>query len=77
MSPALEYLKSMVGAAYVFDTEYRQTDGNTPEPVCVTLKNIFTGIYTQHWLLDDKTFPYDIDNSLFICHFAPFLFFLG
>ena len=71
MTPALEYLKSMVGAAYVFDTEYRQTDGNTPEPVCVTLKNIFTGIYTQHWLLDDKTFPYDIDNSLFICHFAP------
>ena len=73
MTP-LEYLESMVGAGYVFDFEYEQTPGNNPRPVCVTLKNIFTGKITQHWLLDDKNsdpFPYDTENSLFICHWAP------
>jgi len=70
---AIERLKELVDAAYVFDFEYKQTDGNNPLPVCVTLKNIFTETTTQHWLLDGEspeTFPYDIENSLFICHYA-------
>ena len=70
---AVERLEELVDAAYVFDFEYWQTPGNNPLPVCVTLKNIFTGITTQHWLLDGKVlnpFPYNIENSLFICHYA-------
>jgi DNA polymerase I-like protein with 3'-5' exonuclease and polymerase domains len=70
---ALEYLESTIDAGYVFDFEFKQTPGNNPLPVCVTLKNIFTGKTTQHWLLDNKIsnpFPYDIKNSLFICHFS-------
>ena len=74
MTESLEYLKSVVDDAYAFDFEYKQTPGNNPLPVCVTLKNIFTDKTTQHWLLDNKVsdpFPYDIKNSLFICHWAP------
>ena len=70
---ALERLRELVEAAYVYDYEYSQTPGNNPKPVCVTLKNIFSGKTTQHWLLDGedpKAFPYDIKNSLFICHYA-------
>ena len=51
---AVERLEELVDAAYVFDFEYWQTPGNNPLPVCVTLKNIFTGVITQHWLLGDK-----------------------
>jgi len=72
MTP-LGYLESVVDAGYVIDFEFKQTPGNNPLPICVTLKNIFTGKTTQHWLLDDKVsdpFPYDIKNSLFICHYA-------
>ena len=29
----------------VFDFEFRQTDGNTPEPVCCTFKELKSGIY--------------------------------
>ena len=38
---ALERLRELVEAAYVYDYEYSQTPGNNPKPVCVTLKNIF------------------------------------
>jgi len=70
---ALDYMMSVVDAAYVFDFEFKQTPGNNPLPICVTLKNIFTNDVTQHWLLNNKTsnqFPYDIERSLFICHYA-------
>ena len=70
---AIERLEELIDAAYVFDFEFKQTPGNNPLPVCVTLKNIFTNDVTQHWLLDNKTskqFPYDIERSIFICHYA-------
>ena len=45
---ALDYMMSVVDAAYVFDFEFKQTPGNNPLPICVTLKNIFTNDVTQH-----------------------------
>ena len=36
----------------VYDYEYSQTDGNNPNPVCVTYKDLKTDKVVQQWLVD-------------------------
>ena len=53
------------------DFEYSQTDGNPPKPVCVVIKDLFTGITTKEWLIGKKfKYPHPIQQTLFICHWA-------
>jgi len=55
----------------VFDFEYRQQEGNNPEPVCVACKDLKTGKVWKQWLIGRKPkFPYPLQDTLFICHHA-------
>ena len=55
----------------VYDYEYSQTDGNNPNPVCVTYKDLKTDKVVQQWLVDNEELsPFPVDSTLFICHYA-------
>ena len=55
----------------VLDFEYKQTDGNPPKPVCVVIKDLFTGITTKEWLVNKKfKYPHPVQKTLFVCHWA-------
>ena len=56
----------------VFDFEYRQQEGNNPEPVCVACKDLKNpGKVWKQWLMGRKLkFPYPLQDTLFICHNA-------
>ena len=55
----------------VFDFEFRQTDGNTPEPVCCTFKELKSGKQFTHWYLSQiHDWPFENKDTLYICHMA-------
>ena len=55
----------------VFDFEFRQTDGNTPEPVCCTFKELKSGTQFTHWYLSQiHDWPFENKDTLYICHMA-------
>jgi len=61
------YFKNVV----VFDFEYSQTPGNNPKPVCCTFKNLKDDKIITHWYLgSDPSFPFDNQETLYICHHA-------
>ena len=61
------YFKNVV----VFDFEYSQTPGNNPKPVCCTFKNLKDGKIITHWYLgSDPSFPFNNQETLYICHHA-------
>ena len=62
-----EHFKNVV----VYDFEYRQLDGNNPEPVCCTFKEIKSGKQFTHWyLFEIPDWPFDSNETLYICHNA-------
>jgi len=62
-----EHFKNVV----VYDFEYRQLDGNNPEPVCCTFKEIKSGKQFTHWYLSEiPDWPFDSNETLYICHNA-------
>jgi len=61
------YFKNVV----VFDFEYSQTPGNNPKPVCCTFKNLKDDKIITHWYLgSDPSFPFNNQETLYICHHA-------
>jgi len=67
----LEFILTWFEHVVVFDFEYRQQEGNNPEPVCVSCKDLKTGKSWKQWLLNRKPeFPYPLKETLFICHNA-------
>ena len=55
----------------VLDFEYKQTDGNPPKPVCIVIKDLFTGKTIKEWLVNKKfKYPHPIQKTLFVCHWA-------
>ena len=67
----IEFIFTWFKYVVVFDFEYRQQEGNNPEPVCVSCKDLKTGKSWKQWLLKRKPdFPYALQETLFICHNA-------
>lgn len=67
----LDFIFTYFKHVVVFDFEYRQQEGNNPEPVCVSCKDLKTGKSWKHWLVNRKPkFPYPLQETLFICHNA-------
>ena len=71
-----EYIWERFDHVVVYDYEFRQLDGNHPEPVCVSYKDLKTGEVKQQWLVgkDNMSFynlsPFPVAATLYICHYA-------
>ena len=47
----------------------KQTNGNNPQPVCCTFKELKTGKQETHWYVgENHKWPYEISETLWICH---------
>jgi len=71
-----EYIWEQFDHVVVYDYEFRQLEGNHPEPVCVSYKDLKTGEVKQQWLVgkDNMSFynlsPFPVAATLYICHYA-------
>ena len=66
-----EYIFESFKNIVVFDFEYKQTNGNNPQPVCCTFKELKTGKQETHWYVgENHKWPYEISETLWICHNA-------
>jgi DNA polymerase I len=62
------------GSITLFDFEFRSINGNRPEPVCMVIKNVRTGIVKRYWQdelrkLDRPPFPVG-PNDLVVAYYA-------
>ena len=47
----LNYLKQNFNHILIFDYEFQQLPGETPDVVCLTVKDLVTGRTEQQWLV--------------------------
>ncbi len=60
-----EYIFESFKNIVVFDFEYKQTNGNNPQPVCCTFKELKTGKQETHWYVgENHKWPYEISETL-------------
>ena len=67
----LNYLKENFNHILVFDYEFQQLPGETPDVVCLTVKDLVTGRTEQQWLVGrGQRFPFPVANSLLVGHYV-------
>ena len=67
----LNYLKQNFNHILIFDYEFQQLPGETPDVVCLTVKDLVTGRTEQQWLVGrGSRFPFPVANSLLVGHYV-------
>ena len=67
----LNYLKQNFNHILVFDYEFQKLPGETPDVVCLTVKDLVTGRTEQQWLVGrGSRFPFPVANSLLVGHYV-------
>ena len=67
----LNYLKQNFNHILIFDYEFQQLPGETPDVVCLTVKDLVTGRTEQQWLVGrGQRFPFPVANSLLVGHYV-------
>ena len=67
----LNYLKENFDHILIFDYEFQQLPGETPDVVCLTVKDLITGKTEQQWLVgNDQKFPFPVSRSLLVGHYV-------
>ena len=67
----LNYLKQNFNHILIFDYEFQQLPGETPDVVCLTVKDLVTGRTEQQWLVGRvQRVPFPVANSLLVGHYV-------